>query len=100
LAALTGAMDTAPVPRQSVSLDLEISRSQDGRLEGRLRTGAGDRWSPFSGVLELLKVLEDALDAVETPTHVEPAAGAAIPDHGSDVAIAERLLGPAGGAAS
>ena len=63
------------MPRQSVSLDLEISRAQDGRLEGQLRTEAGDRWSPFSGVLELLKVLEDSLDAVETATHVQPKEG-------------------------
>jgi hypothetical protein len=68
-------MDTAPMPRQSVSLDLEISRAQDGRLEGQLRTDADDRWSPFSGVLELLKVLEDSLDAVETATHVQPKEG-------------------------
>jgi hypothetical protein len=68
-------MDTAPMPRQSVSLDLEISRAQDGRLEGQLRTEPGVRWSPFSGVLELLKVLEDSLDAVETATHIEPKEG-------------------------
>ena len=56
-------------------LDLEISRAQDGRLEGQLRTDAADRWSPFSGVLELLKVIEDSLDAVgavEASTHVQP----------------------------
>ena len=29
---------------------------------------AADRWSPFSGVLELLKVIEDSLDAVEAAT--------------------------------
>ena len=63
------------MPRQSVSLDLEISRARDGRLEGQLRTEADDRWSPFSGVLELLKVLEDSLDAVETATHIEPKEG-------------------------
>jgi hypothetical protein len=68
-------MDTAPTPEQSVCLDLEISRAQDGRLEGQLRTEAGDRWSPFSGVLELLKVIEESLDAVETATHVEPKEG-------------------------
>ena len=62
------------MPRQSVSLALEISRAQDGRLEGQLRTDAADRWSPFSGVLELLKVIEDTLD-VETATHVEPKEG-------------------------
>ena len=59
-------------------LVLEISRAEDGRLEGQLRTDAADRWSPFSGVLELLKVIEDsldavdALDAVEAATHVQP----------------------------
>ena len=53
-------------------LALEISRAQDGRLEGQLRTDAADRWSPFSGVLELLKVIENSLDAVEAATHVQP----------------------------
>ena len=47
----------------------------DGRLEGQLRTEAADRWSPFSGVLELLKVIEDSLDAVEAATHVHPRKG-------------------------
>ena len=56
-------------------LDLEISRAQDGRLEGQLRTDAADRWSPFSGVLELLKVIEESLDAVEAATHVQPKEG-------------------------
>ena len=56
-------------------LALEISRAQDGRLEGQLRTDAADPWSPFSGVLELLKVLEDSLDAVETATHGQPKEG-------------------------
>jgi hypothetical protein len=68
-------MDASPTPKQSVRLDLEISRAQDGRLEGQLRSDAADRWSPFSGVLELLKVIEDSLDAVEAveaATHVQP----------------------------
>ena len=56
-------------------LNLEISRAEDGRLEGQLRTEAADRWSPFSGVLELLKVIEDSLDAVETAPHVHPRKG-------------------------
>ena len=68
-------MDASPTPKQSVSLDLEISRAQDGRLEGQLRSDAADRWSPFSGVLELLKVIEDTLDAVEAATHVQPNEG-------------------------
>jgi len=58
-----------------VRLNLEISRAEDGRLEGQLRTVAADRWSPFSGVLELLKVIEDSLDAVETAPHVHPRKG-------------------------
>jgi len=68
-------MDASPTPKQSVSLDLEISRAQDGRLEGQLRSDAADRWSPFSGVLELLKVIEDSLDAVDAATHVQPKEG-------------------------
>ena len=38
---------------------LEIDRTPDGRLEGRVRTEVTNPWSPFSGVLELLKVLEE-----------------------------------------
>ncbi len=68
-------MDTSPTPAQSVRLNLEIRRTEDGRLEGQLRTEAADRWSPFSGVLELLKVIEDSLDAVETAPQVHPRKG-------------------------
>jgi hypothetical protein len=68
-------MDAAATPRQSVSLVLEIGRDQDGRLEGQLRTCATDPWSPFSGVLELLRGIEESLDAVETATHVQPQEG-------------------------
>jgi hypothetical protein len=68
-------MDAAPMPRQSVSLDLEISRDQDGRLDGQLRTCASDPWSPFSGVLELLRGIEESLDAVEIAPHVQPKEG-------------------------
>jgi len=58
-----------------VSLDLEISRTADGRLEGQLRTAGAERWSLFSGVLELLKAIEDSLDAFETATQVHPKEG-------------------------
>jgi hypothetical protein len=68
-------MDTSPIPQRSLRLDLEISRAEDGRLEGQLRTDAADRWSQFSGVLELLKVIEESLDAVEAATHVQPKEG-------------------------
>ena len=47
------------MPGQTICLLLEVYRTPDGRLEGRMRTDGSDAWSPFSGVLELLKVLED-----------------------------------------
>ena len=40
---------------------LEISRTSDGRLEGRIRSHP-NAWRPYSGVLELLKVLEEHLE--------------------------------------
>jgi hypothetical protein len=52
-------MDSSPTPGQTVRLLLEIDRAPDGRLEGRVGTDGADAWSPFSGVLELLKVLEE-----------------------------------------
>jgi hypothetical protein len=52
-------MDASPTPKQIMHLVLEIGRTPDGRLEGRLRTDAANPWMPFSGVLELLKVLEE-----------------------------------------
>ena len=67
-------MDTSPTSEQSVRLSIEISRAVDGRLEGQVRTDAADCWSPFSGVLELLKVIEVSLDVVEA-THVQPKEG-------------------------
>jgi hypothetical protein len=52
-------MDASSVPGQTTCLLLEVTRTPDGRLEGRLCTDGSDAWSSFSGVLELLKVLED-----------------------------------------
>ena len=52
-------MDVSPTPRRTKHLHLEISRSADGRLEGRVSTESSEVWRPFSGVLELLKVLEE-----------------------------------------
>jgi hypothetical protein len=46
-------------------LVLEISRSSDGRLDGRVRAESTDRWQPFSGLLELLKTLEQLLDIAD-----------------------------------
>ena len=52
-------MDASPAPGQAIRLLLDINRTADGRLEGQIRAGATGTWKPFSGVLELLKVLED-----------------------------------------
>jgi hypothetical protein len=52
-------MDASPTPRQTILLLLDLSRTADGRLEGRIRADGTDAWKSFSGVLELLKVLEE-----------------------------------------
>lgn len=48
-----------------MQLMAEVTRTLDGRVEGRLHTDQSDPWRSFSGVLELLKVLEDLLDRDE-----------------------------------
>jgi hypothetical protein len=45
-----------------MQLSCEIDRSADGRLEGRIRRDATDQWAAFSGVLELLAVLEELVE--------------------------------------
>jgi hypothetical protein len=52
-------MDTSPTPGQTIRLLLDINRTQEGRLEGQIRTAGVGTWRPFSGVLELLKLLEE-----------------------------------------
>jgi hypothetical protein len=47
------------VPGRTIRLFLDVSRAPDGRLEGRISICGTDAWKPFSGLLELLKVLED-----------------------------------------
>jgi hypothetical protein len=46
-------------------LIVEIDRTPDGRIEGRIRLDAAQPWRPFSGVLELLKELQDVLDVLD-----------------------------------
>ena len=48
---------------------LELHPAPEGRLEGRLRTDVDDSGTPFSGVLELLKAIEETLTAVESAAH-------------------------------
>jgi hypothetical protein len=52
-------MDASPTPGQTIRLLLDINRTADGRLEGQIRADGTGNWTPFSGVLELLKVLEE-----------------------------------------
>jgi hypothetical protein len=52
-------MDASPIPRQTIRLLLDIDRTPDGRFEGRIRAKGTDAWRSFSGVLELLKTLEE-----------------------------------------
>lgn len=48
-------------PALAMRLVLEVTRSADGRLEGSIHTDTTDPTKPFSGILELLKVLEECL---------------------------------------
>jgi hypothetical protein len=45
-----------------MSLLVAVTRTPDGRLEGQISSSSSDPGHEFSGVLELLKVLEDLLD--------------------------------------
>jgi hypothetical protein len=68
-------MDAPAPPTQSESLLLEINRAPDGRLEGQLRPHATEGWRSFSGVLELLKVLEETLDASDSAAQAHTTEG-------------------------
>jgi hypothetical protein len=57
-------MDASPKPRQTIRLLLDINPTPDGRLEGQIGADGTDAWKPFSGVLELLKALEDISAAI------------------------------------
>jgi hypothetical protein len=52
-------MGTSRTPGQTIRLLLDINRTPDGRLEGQMCADGTGTWEPFSGVLELLKVLEE-----------------------------------------
>jgi hypothetical protein len=60
-------MDESTVPRHTMQLLVEIDRTADGRLEGRIRHDTTEQWAVFSGVLELLKVLEELVED-DSPT--------------------------------
>lgn len=52
-------------------VSLDIVRSRDGRLEGTATTETG-REHPFSGTLELLRVLEDLQPGAPLATGISP----------------------------
>ena len=62
-------MDASPTQTPIVRLILDLDRTPDGRLEGRIGTQLSDSSTPFSGVLELLKVLEETLSALASAAH-------------------------------
>jgi hypothetical protein len=68
-------MDVVPTPRPYECLLLEINRAPGGRLEGQLRSQTTDTWMPFSGVLELLKAIEETLDAIHSAAYARAKEG-------------------------
>jgi hypothetical protein len=58
-------VDSSSTPQPPETLTIEISRSSEGRLDGNVRAESTEPWRPFSGTLELLKVLEEILDVTE-----------------------------------
>jgi hypothetical protein len=58
-------MDPSSAPRQTLRLLLDIRRTPGGRLEGRIRAGHAGAWELFSGTLELLRVIEESIDATD-----------------------------------
>jgi hypothetical protein len=52
--------------RPVVRLLLDLHPAPEGRLEGRVGMPADDSWASFSGVLELLKVIEEMLSATQS----------------------------------
>jgi len=55
-------MDASSTPSRTVRLLLDVNRAPDNRIEGRIGPDGAERvddWTAFSGVLELLKALEE-----------------------------------------
>jgi len=59
-----------PAPNEIALISLEAHRAVDGRLDGRARRDGTTTWLSFSGVLELLKVLEE-LCAAPAPSPLD-----------------------------
>ncbi|HXW78451.1 MAG TPA: hypothetical protein VEJ84_03080 [Acidimicrobiales bacterium] len=52
-------------------LVVDISRTADGRIEGQAQAPGGPA-VPFSGLLELLRTIEDALATAEKALNIAP----------------------------
>jgi hypothetical protein len=65
---------STPAPYEVVILSLEVHRTDDGRLEGQVRFADSIAGRSFSGVLELLKVIEELLSSEDpdSPTLTNP----------------------------
>jgi hypothetical protein len=57
-------MHNSPDPPPPVRLILDVNRTQDGRLEGQVVLDGTDIKRAFSGVLELLKVIEELVNQI------------------------------------
>jgi hypothetical protein len=57
-------MHNSPDPRPPVRLMLDVNRAHDGRLEGRVVLAGTNTRRAFSGVLELLKVIEELVNQI------------------------------------
>jgi hypothetical protein len=53
----------------------EITKSSDGRFEGTIWCGEPAAPIPFSGVLDLLRILEDVIPQVSGPPQSGPRPG-------------------------
>jgi hypothetical protein len=60
-----------PTTNEVAIISLEAHRASDGRLDGRARREGTAEWHSFSGVLELLKVLEVLCTAGTAPSIIE-----------------------------
>jgi hypothetical protein len=59
-------MNNSPNPRPPVRLTLDVNRTQGGRIEGRVFLDGSNTEGQFSGVLELLKVIEELVNQRES----------------------------------
>jgi hypothetical protein len=72
LVPLAAGMGTSRTPEPPLRLLLEVTRNADSRVEGRIRMAPTGSGQPFSGVLELLKVLEGCLDRHDSERAATP----------------------------